>query len=512
MKKVLRVCLLSFLLTGCNYFIDFNGKFNSILDNNINQYLSLSSDGSINIEDNIGKEGINGPEYLEYYSDVTNCKMLPSLGTQKMLVVPVMFEDDLEENLLYPSSKIFSDLDIAFNGTSEETGWESIQSYYYKSSYGKLDIESDIYEDWIVLDKTFKEISKLSPNTYSDPTWYVVDYVVDELKKQNIDLTEYDNNHDGFIDGIWLIYGRLDYTKMVFPSNDEKSLLWAYTFWEHNNEASLTNPKANVYCWGSYDFMYGSKGTPLKIDTHTYIHETGHMLGLDDYYDYDDVSNPSGCLDMMDYNIGDHNAYTKFLLGWIEPEVYDFSKKTYTLEPFESSGDCILIPSSKDRNISAVEEYLLVEFYTPTGLNYLDSKYNYLNKYPKMFTNLGVKIYHIDSRIGQLIYKDGDWLFDKYAYNFLIEDLYNQTKSNNYFSIFASNTPSYSYKEKYNLLTLVSSVQRQGYEYKNLYAQNQDLFKVGSKLSNFVFNDGNKIDLNLKVLEVNEVKAKIEIG
>ena len=510
MKKILRICLLSFLLTGCNYLVDFNGKFNSIIDNQLGDL--TSKDESINLEENIGKEGIKGPDYLKYYGDVANCKYLPSLGTQKMLVVPVMFEDDSEEKLLWPSRKIFNDLDIAFNGSSEDTGWESINSYYYKSSYGKLNIESDVYNDWIVLDKTFREISNLSVDTYLDPTWYVVDYVVEELKNQNIDLTEYDNNKDGFIDGIWLIYGRNNYANMSFPSNDEKNILWAYTFWEHYNEASLANPKANVYCWGSYDFMYGSSNTPLKIDAHTYIHETGHMLGLDDYYDYDDVSNPSGCLDMMDYNIGDHNAYTKYLLGWVEPKVYDFTSKNYTLDPFESSGDCIIIPSSKERNVSVLEEYLIIEFYTPTGLNYLDSKYSYLNKYPKMFTNNGIKIYHIDSRIGQLIYVNGDWVFDKYAYNFTLSDLYSQTKLNSYFSIFASNTPSYSYNERYNLLTLISSSNRIGYEYKNSYAQNRDLFKVGSRFKTFKFNDGNEVELNLTVNEIDEVRAKISIG
>ena len=48
-----------------------------------------------------------------------------------------------------------------------------------------------------------------------------------------------------------------------------------------------------------------------------------------DYYNYDagDESSttpylaPAGCLDMMDFNIGDHMAYSKFLLGWIEPTV-----------------------------------------------------------------------------------------------------------------------------------------------------------------------------------------------
>jgi M6 family metalloprotease-like protein len=353
-------------------------------------------------------------------------------------------------------------------------------------------------------------VSKLSTSIYYDPTWYVVDYVVNELKNK-IDLKEYDNNSDGYIDGIWLIYGRDNYTKLSFPSLDEQDILWAYTYWEHNNVGSLSSPKANVYGWGSYDFMYVSNNSKLKIDAHTFIHETGHMLGLDDYYDYDDETNRSGCLDMMDFNIGDHSSYSKFLLGWVTPQVYNFEKETFTIKPFESSGDCILIPASSEHSVSTMEEYLLIEFYTPTGLNEHDSLFNYLDKYPKMFTNIGLKIYHVDSRIGQLMYNDGDWLYTNYAYNFTLEDLYDYSSKISYFTIYSSNTGSVSYNPDYKLLSLISSRYGVGRDYQE-YARNSDLYGVGSKLSKFKFNNGNTLNLNLIVNEINENRANFTIG
>ena len=53
------------------------------------------------------------------------------------------------------------------------------------------------------------------------------------------------------------------------------------------------------------------------LDSHVLIHETGHMLGLNDYYNTygDSTYSPLGGLDMMDGDFGDNNPYSKILLG-----------------------------------------------------------------------------------------------------------------------------------------------------------------------------------------------------
>ena len=38
-----------------------------------------------------------------------------------------------------------------------------------------------------------------------------------------------------------------------------------------------------VYCFASMDFMFEGYGK-TGLDAHTYIHETGHAMGLNDYY------------------------------------------------------------------------------------------------------------------------------------------------------------------------------------------------------------------------------------
>ena len=35
-----------------------------------------------------------------------------------------------------------------FFGTSEQTGWESVETYYKKASYGKLNMECVVLDEW----------------------------------------------------------------------------------------------------------------------------------------------------------------------------------------------------------------------------------------------------------------------------------------------------------------------------------------------------------------------------
>ena len=53
---------------------------------------------------------------------------------------------------------------------------------------------------------------------------------------------------------------------------------------------------------------------------YTAIHETGHQLGLTDYYANSYTSGTNAAV-MMDRNEGDEDCFSKMLLGWISPQV-----------------------------------------------------------------------------------------------------------------------------------------------------------------------------------------------
>jgi hypothetical protein len=121
-------------------------------------------------------------------------------------------------------------------------------------------------------------------------------------------------------------------------------------------------------------------------------------LGLDDYYDYENKCAPMGVVDMMDRNIIDHNAYSKFALGWVSP-ILATHAGSITLHPSVTTGNCLLIPTSKGWNGSVFDEYLLIEMYAPEGLNNKDSLAPYTQGFPQSFTRYGIRIYHVDARL-----------------------------------------------------------------------------------------------------------------
>lgn len=333
---------------------------------------------------------------------------LPSKGTTKLLVLPIEFSDA-------PFSQTtLSDLQIALGGTANQTDyWESVASFYEKSSYGKVHLEfemADVYKVGKTQKQVYDENVKQSGSGYSSDNGAFLIRAAQEAYKAKKGAEYIKNNFDvdknGWIDGIVAVYSGKDNVKGNL-SYDKANYYWAYTYWCVGAETSSTltwtapsiaDPTPNLYFWLSYDFIYEAVKSP-RVDAHTLIHETGHMFGLDDYYpDQNSGSkfNAAGCWSMMDQNILDHDLFSKLVLGWVDPIIVTGTGEV-TINPAPSSGDCIIIPGSK-WNETVYDEYILVEFYTPTNLNYLDSHYQYPNRLLGYF-NPGVKIYHVDARL-----------------------------------------------------------------------------------------------------------------
>ena len=334
----------------------------------------------------------------------------PTEGEAKLLIVPIWFTDS--SNYITNKNDVRSDIEKAYLGTTEDTGWHSVKSFYEEESKGKLTLDATV-TDWYSVEKAS---STFGPEeSGGDETTALVQTVADWYFAENpgANKTDYDCDSDGFYDGIMLIYGAPDYESK--GSSDEN--LWAYCYWiqpEDIENPDPENPIANTYFWASYDFMYDSSTASTRtgksnygggdcshvtIDAHTYIHEMGHVFGLDDYYDYGSNGyQHAGGFSMQDANVGGHDPYSVMSLGWADPYVPTESC-VMTIGAFQKTHDLILLSPSFNSKGSAFDQYLLLELYTPTGLNELDSQYTYSGNYPKGPSVPGIRLWHVDSRL-----------------------------------------------------------------------------------------------------------------
>lgn len=419
-------------------------------------------------------------------------------GDVKALVVPVELKNYSADKLPAGREGTKEDIEKAiFGGDSSEDpemAWESLHTFYYKSSYGQCNITGTV-TDWYYIDLTPTEFSK----TYGTDSLVaeISDYYRKGEGKDQINLDEYDANNDGFVDLLLMVY-----SCPTGADNLSDSTFWAYTT-QHSNptakdesgnptQEALDNPFFSRYWWASYTFMYEDgyyengvhkswtntqiKNNEAKIDTHTFIHESGHGLGLADYYSYDyDGGAPMGGVDMMDNNVGDHNAYSKALMGWISPYVPTGDAKI-TLRPFETSGDAIIIPAReanwKEHSYSLLDEYYIIQYDTPEGLAYDDGLDAYAGNYPVYYNVPGVRILHTDSRIGTFRNDNGKKVFGQYVSKPWLND-------SSYWSDFAhDNTPSRTVNG-FNLLELIKP---DGTAFTTGRADNSCLFQTGDIL------------------------------
>ena len=481
--------------------------------------------------------------YLDV-NESAHSPITPSTGDVNILVVPVNF--DLNDIRPYERRSYidFNDgnyleaMEYTFNGTSSLDGanpyWESVSSYYEKSSYGNLHFNFEITDPFTPEMSASEFLSKedltSSSSSVGGSQALITDILEHGLTKNDVPIdifdSKYDRNKDGYIDGMWLIYNVIDGDLV----SSESQPFWAYTT---NYLAKATDTETGEikivgtrYANCALSFLYDD--STLGYDAHTIIHETGHMLGLDDYYSYDNSGNYGylGGIDMMDLNIGDHSAFSKYALGWIEPTVIYKNDTTITLKPFEDTGEALIIPSSY-YNDSAFSEYLILEYETPTGLNELDATEKYRNAYPLAFSN-GLAIYHVDARLIKHEIQNGYYTCSDYLSESesTVPEVEVHGSREDVYLVGNSNTPSYNgISDDYALVRLISKE-------RTLYSENpktsrvgstrRDLYQAGDSFgtdqvdmffSHNTFNNGTSINnVSIKVTSMNEEGITLHIS
>jgi len=329
---------------------------------------------------------------------------------QKLLVAPISFQanpDDPNASLITADDALLQKINKTFTASDEElqelsgSAITSVQSFYEKSSFGRGAFDVVVLPCWIEYNGTAKAFQNSATSGAGvSMSAYVRDWYNTEYAKTNhgslgadwqYSWSDFDSDKDGYIDLIWQVY--------AYPyTSGDTSFWWAYVTYT-GNQPNATNPQIMTLAWASTKFMTENFN---GYDPHTFIHETGHTYGVNDYYDYNNTWRPMGTVDYMDGNLGDHNAYTKFMYGWVEPwvlreeDLEGDKEAVITLRAQTLSGDCLVL-ASPNYNGTAFDEYLMVELVGPYGL----AKRDYMGGYTNYtgFRNPGIRITHVDARM-----------------------------------------------------------------------------------------------------------------
>jgi len=238
----------------------------------------------------------------------------PTLGTRKFLLILVEFSDNSFTYTAADFDSLMNDSNYTYNNAVG-----SVNAYYKATSFGRFDPRFDVVGPV----KLSQDMAYYGNNTDGNTQQMVNEAV--QLADARVDYADYDNDNDGFVDNIYIIYAGYG---ECFSGADPN------TIWPHRSALYAYSPQLDgkrFYDYSTSMEFYGTSGT-TRTSVGVVCHEFGHVCGLPDYYDtdYDESGGNCGGLGSWDAMAGGSwnysgrrppifNAWSRMYLNWAEP-------------------------------------------------------------------------------------------------------------------------------------------------------------------------------------------------
>lgn len=288
---------------------------------------------------------------------------VPAEGEVRIPVLLVQFAD-----VRFSSADPQNAFKDRINGENytAEGGCGSIREYFIDQSEGQFSPQFDIIGPITLSNNMEYYGGNDKQGTDLRPREMVKEACRNAYNDKIIDFSQYDNNNDGYVDILYIIYA--GFGEASFPDKLE-DCIWPHQ-WELGTPLTLDGKKINRYaCNNELD---GHTGTELD-GIGTFCHEFSHCLGLPDFYDTSSEGTTFGMnvWSVMDYGCYNNNghtpcgytAYEKDFLGW--RSLTELNTPTHvTLKPLSDGGEAYKIV-----NEANPDEFYVVEYYSKSGWN-----------------------------------------------------------------------------------------------------------------------------------------------
>jgi len=287
-------------------------------------------------------------------------KVFSPTGTKKLILILIEYTDVKFTKTRQDFVDLMNTQNYNLNGAEG-----SVKDYFNEISYGQFNLQTDVAPQVYTADYDMAY--------YGAPNGSAHDIRANDLMKEaiekadaDVDFSQYDNDGDGSVDGVYIIYA----------GYGEASSGLVNTIWPHASSITGQSFDGKTITKYSCSNELNANGTLTGIGV--ICHEFGHVCGAPDYYDTDFATGGEfigmGNWDLMDrglYNTtaaksgskpAHFNPFEKIRAGWVTPTI--ISSSTSLIIPNITSNPSVYIYYTSTAN-----EYFMLENRQKTGFN-----------------------------------------------------------------------------------------------------------------------------------------------
>lgn len=192
---------------------------------------------------------------------------MPVTGQKKFLTILVEFSDVKFKNTKDEFYNLLNE-----EGYSADGAFGSVRDFYLENSFGQLDINTDVAGIY-TLPNSRDYYGKNTPMSDYNAREMAIEAI--GMADLDVNLSDYDNDKDGIIDGVHIIYAGCG----------EEAGGGANCIWAHSSSVNYTGDGVSTYRYSCSPEIRGASPYGGITRIGVICHELGHVLGCKDYYD-----------------------------------------------------------------------------------------------------------------------------------------------------------------------------------------------------------------------------------